>query len=346
MENQRLRELAGLVTEKLWSGEVKTKWTPPAGLFTGTPKQIVAGLLKAPGGRSKAMSRLNFYINRAGKKLSAEDKARLEKAKDMLRINNESYLQEVEAYARRAGLILEKKKDTEDEDPDMDLGDEDGGADKDKEEDKEELPKIVKSIAKKAVGKDEEALEDLIMKVYTAGHKDGMKDKEDEMKKDKSKDDVAEGSELIDLPPLVAEDWAEIQNAMARVSTKRVGKPCMTPKGSGTIEVETATLQGGLTDPKAGPYNHVVTVKLNNGSKQTFPWNDIKLFKGKTPSGAAPYNTNVGKTAEGPFPLNRSGSDPTNSLPNFKGKTPSGAAPYTDGVKAVPSGPIGPYYAK
>ena len=65
----------------------------PLGLFTRSAKEIAQGLRKAvfESTRTKgtkfqsAMSMLNFYINRAGKKLPAEDKKRLEQAKIELR---------------------------------------------------------------------------------------------------------------------------------------------------------------------------------------------------------------------------------------------------------------------
>lgn len=65
----------------------------PAGLFTQGPKEIAQGLKKAvyESSRTKgtkfqsAMSMLNLYINRAGKKLKSEDRQRLERAKIELR---------------------------------------------------------------------------------------------------------------------------------------------------------------------------------------------------------------------------------------------------------------------
>jgi|SRR5579859_224655 len=183
MENQRLKELAGLITEKKWSGEVKTKWKPTEGTFTGKAGSIVKALLDAPGGAKKAMSRLNFYINRAGDKL--ENREELEKAKAALEKKIAAMKEEVEGVARRAGIILEKKSEPEDMEPDMDMGDGDEAPKaKGDDEEEESLPKIVKKIAKKAVGKDVEELEELIMKVYSAGHKDG--EKEASEKKEKS----------------------------------------------------------------------------------------------------------------------------------------------------------------
>lgn len=63
------------------------------GVFTRSPKQVAQSLKRSvmASTRTKgtkfqsAMSMLNFYINRAGKKLSATDRHRLEKAKIELR---------------------------------------------------------------------------------------------------------------------------------------------------------------------------------------------------------------------------------------------------------------------
>lgn len=65
----------------------------PQGLFTRSSKEIAKGLQEAVLASSNtkgtkfqsAMSMLNFYINRAGKKLSEKDKKRLERAKVELR---------------------------------------------------------------------------------------------------------------------------------------------------------------------------------------------------------------------------------------------------------------------
>ena len=67
-----------------WSDDVKTKWTPPAGLFTEPAAKIVDVLYKDSEDLDQAMSRLMFYINRAGKLLSPKDKANLELAKKLL----------------------------------------------------------------------------------------------------------------------------------------------------------------------------------------------------------------------------------------------------------------------
>lgn len=222
MNTNRVASLAGILSEKKWSDKVKAKWSPPEGFFSGSADEIVKGLLAAPGGHAKAMSRLNFYINRAGKKLSDADKTRLDKAKDSLSKKIEAMQEEAAAYAKRAGLLYEKKK-FDDEDPDMDMGDEEAPADdkKDGEGGEETLPKIVLKIAKKAVGKSEEELADLLMKVYEAGHKDGMKEakeasKDDKKSDKKDKEEVTEGVMNLSVAgsDLAADSWMKVRRKM------------------------------------------------------------------------------------------------------------------------------------
>jgi hypothetical protein len=69
---------------KKWSADVKTKWSPPRGFFSQSASQIASGLKAASKDTAQAMSRLNFYINRAGANLSEKDKKRLESAKKKL----------------------------------------------------------------------------------------------------------------------------------------------------------------------------------------------------------------------------------------------------------------------
>lgn len=83
-------------TKKWWVKRVQETSNAmdlPEGLFTRSSKEIAQELKKSvlASSRTKgtkfqsAMSMLNFYINRAGKNLSAKDKMRLEKAKVELR---------------------------------------------------------------------------------------------------------------------------------------------------------------------------------------------------------------------------------------------------------------------
>lgn len=74
------------VTAKKWSGKVETeKGALPENTFKGSPSQVASILHKNSDDLKQAMSRLSFYINRAGSNLSKEDKKRLEDAKDKLR---------------------------------------------------------------------------------------------------------------------------------------------------------------------------------------------------------------------------------------------------------------------
>jgi tRNA(adenine34) deaminase len=73
---------------KRWSGKVKTVSTdPPEGLFTKDPETIARTLASkkvSPKGPGSGMRMLSFFINRAGKNLSASRKAELQKAKLLL----------------------------------------------------------------------------------------------------------------------------------------------------------------------------------------------------------------------------------------------------------------------
>ena len=74
--------------KKKWSAKVTTDSThPPQGLFTKDPETIARTLASkkvSPKGPGSGMRMLTFYINRAGKNLSAADRAGLEEAKNLL----------------------------------------------------------------------------------------------------------------------------------------------------------------------------------------------------------------------------------------------------------------------
>jgi hypothetical protein len=94
-----MRRGGGMVrnADKRWSGEVTRNSNAldlDAGVFTWREPERIAASLKASAERStrrktdpfrSAMSMLVFYINRAGKNLGAEQKERLERAKEELR---------------------------------------------------------------------------------------------------------------------------------------------------------------------------------------------------------------------------------------------------------------------
>jgi hypothetical protein len=77
-----------MATKKKWSAKVKTESTyPEKGLFTQSPNTIAKQLASkqvSPKGPASGMRMLNFYINRAGKNLSAKRHEALEKSKTIL----------------------------------------------------------------------------------------------------------------------------------------------------------------------------------------------------------------------------------------------------------------------
>jgi Protein of unknown function (DUF3175) len=83
-------------TSRQWSAEVTRRSDAldlESRVFTKTPRQIAASLMRSAqrsrrrkaGPYQSAMSMLTFYINRAGRRLSASRRARLERAKEELR---------------------------------------------------------------------------------------------------------------------------------------------------------------------------------------------------------------------------------------------------------------------
>jgi tRNA(adenine34) deaminase len=77
-----------MTTKKKWSAKVTTDSThPDEGLFSEDASVIAKALASkrvSPKGPASGMRMLNFYINRAGKNLSASRHAELEKAKTLL----------------------------------------------------------------------------------------------------------------------------------------------------------------------------------------------------------------------------------------------------------------------
>jgi tRNA(adenine34) deaminase len=80
----------GLMTtaKKKWVASVKTDSThPPAGLFTKDASTIAGTLASkevSPKGPGSGMRMLTYFINRAGRGLSAKRRAKLERAKSLL----------------------------------------------------------------------------------------------------------------------------------------------------------------------------------------------------------------------------------------------------------------------
>ena len=74
--------------KKKWVASVKTDSThPPAGLFTkdaSTIARTLASKKVSPKGLASGMRMLTYFINRAGRGLSARRRTKLEKAKSLL----------------------------------------------------------------------------------------------------------------------------------------------------------------------------------------------------------------------------------------------------------------------
>jgi Protein of unknown function (DUF3175) len=77
-----------MATKKRWVKNVTTDSThPPEGLFTKSPEEIARSLASkkvSPKGPASGMRMLTYFVNRAGKGLSATRRAKLEKAKRLL----------------------------------------------------------------------------------------------------------------------------------------------------------------------------------------------------------------------------------------------------------------------
>ena len=79
-----MRNLIEYISENNWSEKVDTDWSPEEGLFTRKdPNYIVKYLLDHSKDERQAMSRLVFYMNRAGDNL--KNKTVLNKVKDILK---------------------------------------------------------------------------------------------------------------------------------------------------------------------------------------------------------------------------------------------------------------------
>jgi hypothetical protein len=80
-------DMAGKPTKR-WVSNVTTDSThPPEGLFKRDPETIARTLASkkvSPKGLASGMRMLTYFVNRAGTGLSAAQRARLEKAKELL----------------------------------------------------------------------------------------------------------------------------------------------------------------------------------------------------------------------------------------------------------------------
>jgi hypothetical protein len=211
MDKNKLKQLAGIpvpLVEKKWSDNVDTKKQPPEGLFASGSKADIVNWLKDNHADFKsAMSALNFFINRAGKNLTADRRGVLENCKEALRkaygVKESLEPFDMSILRRMAGLpviqliapVVEKKDEEEVVD-----GSVDGEESAESSEEDLDLPEIVTMIAAKAEGKSGDELAALINQVYDAGVKDGLaqaEEKEDgEDKEVKETPSVSEAATL------------------------------------------------------------------------------------------------------------------------------------------------------
>ncbi len=174
MDVNKLKKLAGIVTEKQWVASVEVKKKPPEGLFTKKAEEIVAWLKKSHKEYKSAMAALNFYINRAGKNLP--NKTELMKAKKLL-AGAYGIKEDLDLIRKLAGIpspVIEASDDDvmDDEVEDAEEGEEESkeGGEDDKAAEREEL---ISSIADKAKEMELDELKDLLHKLYQAGYDDG-----------------------------------------------------------------------------------------------------------------------------------------------------------------------------
>jgi len=82
-QNEKMSSIDDYILEQEQLSDVETKWHPEEGLFLKKdPKYIADYLIKNSKDLKQAMSRLVFYMNRAGENL--ENKTVLNKAKELI----------------------------------------------------------------------------------------------------------------------------------------------------------------------------------------------------------------------------------------------------------------------
>lgn len=82
-QSEKMSSIDDYILEKEQLSDVETKWHPEEGLFLKKdPKYIADYLIKNSKDLKQAMSRLVFYMNRAGENL--ENKTVLNKAKELI----------------------------------------------------------------------------------------------------------------------------------------------------------------------------------------------------------------------------------------------------------------------
>lgn len=77
------------LNEKKWSQKVQTSFHPPEGTFSKSPEEIIKALSSDGADYKTVMSRLNFFLNRAGKNVSDKVESNVETAKKILMSKHE-----------------------------------------------------------------------------------------------------------------------------------------------------------------------------------------------------------------------------------------------------------------
>lgn len=98
-DERRHANLAGIEeSDAKWSQKVtdEADFHTKEGVFKQSAEKIATYLLSK--GKAKAASRLAFYMNRAGKNLSSEDRARLNKAKTLIQEKANLYAETATAF--------------------------------------------------------------------------------------------------------------------------------------------------------------------------------------------------------------------------------------------------------
>jgi hypothetical protein len=174
----RIRQLAGLSTDRsalaLYEGKKKkaedeaapAAAEAPEGLFASGKAAKITKFCKAAGDLKGAMALFKAGVKSVKgadedrKAVFADAKAAIEAAFAV----KESF----DLLRRMAGLPVLEKKDGDADADDAEAAPAEG------EEAEDDIPAIIKKIAKKAEGKSGEDLEGLLQKVYDAGFKDGV----------------------------------------------------------------------------------------------------------------------------------------------------------------------------
>jgi len=85
MLEQKIERLIEEAEEK-WANKVREKFHPPAGTFKEKSAEEIANIISQHGKASlkTTMARLNFFLNRGGKNIPPEIRAKVNRAKEIV----------------------------------------------------------------------------------------------------------------------------------------------------------------------------------------------------------------------------------------------------------------------